>query len=297
VNRYKIPGLRQASNVTPLFLIHYFFSSTYFLNLFHLCISIKAKPMSTQKIALVTGGSRGLGKDMAISIAKKAMDVILTYRSNEEEAKQTVTEIEKLGRKGAALHLDMSDFKSLDNFVQSVSSTLQSTWNTSSFDFLINNAGMGATVPFEKVTEELFDEFLNVHFKGIYFLTQKFVPMMNKDGRIINISTGTTRFSNPGYSVYASMKGAIEVFTRYIAKELGPKGILANVVAPGPIETDFNNALIRSNPQAKERLSSLSPLGRVGHADDIGGVVAFLCTEDAKWINGQRIEVSGGINI
>ncbi|MEP6595074.1 MAG: SDR family oxidoreductase [Ginsengibacter sp.] len=248
------------------------------------------------KIALVTGGSRGLGKDMAISIAKKGMDVIVTYKSTEAEGKQTVAEIENLGQKAAAVHLDMSDFKSLDNFVKTISDILQSTWNTSSFDFLINNAGMGATVPFEQVTEELFNEFLNVHFKGVYFLTQKLVPMINKSGRIINISTGTTRFSNPGYSVYASMKGAIEVFTKYLAKELGPKGIGANVVAPGPIETDFNNAAIRSNPEMKSRLSSLSPLGRVGSADDIGSVVAFLCTTDAEWINGQRIEVSGGIN-
>ena len=156
---------------------------------------------------------------------------------------------------------------------------------------------MGATVPFAQVTEELFTDFLNVHFKGIYFLTQKFVPYINEGGRIINISTGTTRFANPGYSVYASMKGAIEVFTKYLAKELGAKGIGANVVAPGPVETDFNNAAIRNNPQMKGALSSMSPLGRVGAADDIGGVVAFLCTDDARWINGQRIEVSGGINV
>jgi NAD(P)-dependent dehydrogenase (short-subunit alcohol dehydrogenase family) len=249
------------------------------------------------KIALVTGGSRGLGKDMAISIAKKGIDVILTYRSNEKEAGNTVAEIEKNGQKAAALHLDMSDFSSLDDFVKKVLATLQSKWKTSSFDFLINNAGMGATVPFEQVTEELFTGFLNVHFKGVYFLTQKCVPMINAGGRIINISTGTTRFSNPGYSVYASMKGAIEVLTKYLAKELGPKGVGANVVAPGPIETDFNSGAIRSNPEMKTRLSSLSPLGRVGNADDIGSVVAFLCTEDAKWINGQRIEVSGGINV
>lgn len=148
----------------------------------------------------------------------------------------------------------------------------------------------------EQVTEELFNDFLNVHFKGVYFLTQKLVPHINTGGRIINISTGTTRFSNPGYSVYASMKGAVEVFTKYLAKELGAKGISANVVAPGPVETDFNNAGIRNNPQMKGMLSSLSPLGRVGNANDIGPVVAFLCTEDAAWINGQRIEVSGGIN-
>ncbi|HNP22755.1 MAG TPA: SDR family oxidoreductase [Panacibacter sp.] len=252
--------------------------------------------MSTTKIALVTGGSRGLGKDMALSIARKGIDVIITYRSNEEMAQQTVAEIEAIGQKAAALHLNMSEFGSLDNFVSQVKELLHAKWNTASFDFLINNAGMGATVPFEKVTEELFNDFLNVHFKGIYFLTQKFVPMLNAGGRIINISTGTTRFSNPGYSVYASMKGAIEVFTKYLAKELGAKGIGANVVAPGPIETDFNNATIRNNPQLKTTLGTLTPLGRVGNAEDIGGVVAFLCTEEARWINGQRIEASGGIN-
>jgi NAD(P)-dependent dehydrogenase (short-subunit alcohol dehydrogenase family) len=252
--------------------------------------------MSTTKIALVTGGSRGLGKDMAISIAKKGIDVIITYRSKEAEALDVVKEIESLGQKAAALQLDMSDFSSLNSFVNTVKTALQTKWNTASFDFLINNAGMGATVPFMEVTEELFTDFLNVHFKGIYFLTQKCVPILNAGGRIINISTGTTRFSNPGYSVYASMKGAIEVFTKYLAKELGAKGIGANVVAPGPVETDFNNAFIRSNPQVKAVMSTLSPLGRVGAADDIGSVVAFLCTDDAKWINGQRIEVSGGIN-
>src|SRR5215831_9998778 len=249
------------------------------------------------KIILVTGGSRGLGKNMAISIAKKGMDVIITYRSNKDEAEATVKAIETLGRKGIALQLDMANFQSLDLFVRQVSEKLQSEWQTSTFDFLVNNAGMGATVPFEKVTEEVFDEFLNVHFKGVYFLTQKFLPYLNSGGGVINISTGTTRFSNPGYSVYASMKGAIEVFTKYLAKELGPKGLTANVVAPGPIETDFNNATIRNNPQLKERLSLLSPLNRVGEPEDIGPVVAFLCSEEARWVNAQRIEVSGGINM
>ena len=253
--------------------------------------------MSTPKIALVTGGSRGLGKDMAISIAKKEIDVVLTYQSSKTEAENTVAIIEGFGRKAACLQLDISKPATLDNFMQQLKEILQSKWSTSSFDFLINNAGIGATVPFAEVKEELFDNFMNIHYKGVFFLTQKSVPLLRKGGRIINISTGTTRFVNPGYSVYASMKGAIEVFTRYIAKELGPLGIGANVVAPGPIETDFNNAAIRNNPQMKERLSSLSPLGRVGTPQDIGGVVAFLCTEEAAWINGQRIEVAGGINI
>lgn len=252
--------------------------------------------MATGKIALVTGGSRGLGKDMALALARKGIDVIITYRSKKEEAENVVEEITALGQKASALSLDMADFQSLDGFVKTVIATLSKEWNASSLDFLINNAGMGATVPFAQVTETMFDEFLNVHFKSIYFLTQRLLPHINEGGGIINISTGTTRFSNLGYSVYASMKGAIEVLTKYLAKELGAKGIRANVVAPGPVETDFNSAAIRSNPQMKERLSSLSPLGRVGRAEDIGGVVAFLCTDEASWINGQRIEVSGGIN-
>ena len=254
-------------------------------------MSIKAK------IALVTGGSRGLGKDMAINIAKKGINVILTYRNNEADAAQTVKEIEALGQKAVAIQLNMSASESLNDFVEKVKAILQSDFETSSFDYLINNAGMGATVPFEEVSEEMFTDFLNVHFKGIFFLTQKIVPYINEGGRIINISSGTTRFANPGYSVYASMKGAIETFTKYLAKELGAKGIGANVVAPGPVETDFNNGAIRNNPQLKGMLSSMSPLGRVGAADDIGSVVAFLCTDDAKWVNGQRIEVSGGINV
>lgn len=252
---------------------------------------------TTQKIALVTGGSRGLGKDMALSLAKKDIDVILTYATNKEEALNTVKEIEALGRKAVALKLDLKDFKSLDGFIVSLSSALKEFFKTNKFDFLINNAGMGGSISFEQVTEEIFTDFLNVHFKGVFFLTQKSLSLLKNNGRIINISTGTTRFANPGYSVYASMKGAIETLTKYMAKELGVRGITANVVAPGPVETDFNNAMIRNNPQLKSVLSGLSPLGRVGQADDIGGVVAFLCSEDAKWINGQRIEVSGGINV
>lgn len=249
------------------------------------------------KIALVTGGSRGLGKDMALSIAKKGLGVIITWLNNEAQANDVVKEIEAGGGKAASLQLDTNNIKSFDNFIEQLKSILQQKWNTDHFDFLINNAGIGGTKFFPDVTEEFFDEFLNVHFKGVYFLTQKSLPLLNDGGGIINISTGTTRFVNPGYSVYASMKGAIEVFTRYMAKELGARQIKANVVAPGPIETDFNNGTIRNNPQLKTILSNLTPLGRVGVAEDIGGVVAFLCTDDARWVNGQRIEVSGGINV
>jgi NAD(P)-dependent dehydrogenase (short-subunit alcohol dehydrogenase family) len=249
----------------------------------------------SSKIALVTGASRGLGKDMALSLGQKGIDVIVTYNNNREEAEKVVGELKDMGRKSAALQFDVSKIASLDGFVASVIETLQTNWNTDKFDFLINNAGIGATIPIPQVTEEAFDNLVNIHFKGVYFLTQKCLPNMNDNGGVVFISSGSTRVCVHGYSVYASLKAAVEVFTKYVAKEFGARGIRSNIVAPGPIETDFNNAAIRSNPQLKSMLASQNPLGRVGRADDIGSVVAFLCTEDAKWINGQRIEVSGGM--
>lgn len=249
-----------------------------------------------QKIAVVTGGGRGLGRNMALRLAEKGIDVIVTYVTRKDLADEVVKEVESMGRKGAALKFDAADFKGIDMFMKDLLDVLKSKWETNRFDFLINNAGMGQTVKIEDMTEEIFDKFLNVHFKIVYFLTQKSLPNMNDNGRIINISSGTTRFCVPGYSVYASFKSAIETFTKYLTKEIGHRGMTANVVAPGAIETDFNNAGVRNNPKFKEHLASMTPLGRVGMADDIGGVVAFLCSEDAKWINGQRIEVSGGIN-
>lgn len=249
------------------------------------------------KIALVTGGSRGLGKDMALRLAEKGNDVIITYQSQKTAAESVVAQIEAYGRKGIALALDMADFASLDTFVETLYQTLQDQWGTTHFDFLVNNAGIGATIPFAQVTEEDFDRFMNIHFKSVYFLTQKTLSLLNDGGRIINISTGTTRFCVPGYSVYASMKGAIETLTKYLAKDLGPRGITVNVVAPGPIETDFNNAAIRTNPERKAALANMIALGRVGQAEDIGGVIAFLCSEDGGWITGQRIEASGGVSL
>lgn len=253
--------------------------------------------MSTNKIAIVTGGSRGLGKDMAIRLAEKEHGVILTYQSQKELADAVVSGIEANGGKAAAIYLDISDISSLDGFLQNVSATLQSKWGVTHFDFLVNNAGIGATIPFEQATESDFDRFLNIHFKNVYFLIQKSLPFLNNKGRIINISSGSTRVCVPGYSIYASMKGAIETLTKYLAKELGGRGITVNVVAPGPIETDFNNAAIRNNPDRKAAMASMAALGRVGQAEDIGGVVAFLCSDDSGWINGQRIEVSGGLTL
>lgn len=249
----------------------------------------------TNKIALVTGGSRGLGKDMALSLTQKGIDVILTYNTKKTEAEKVVNEIQSKGRRAAALQLDISDIKSLDDFIENVLGLLKSEWQKDKFDFLINNAGIGVMLPMLQVKEEDFDLLMNVHYKGVYFLTQKCLPLINDNGGIIFISTGTTRFCIPGYSVYGSLKGAIEVLSKYVAKEFGQRGIRSNVVAPGAIETDFNNAAIRNNPQLKAYLASQTALGRVGNADDIGSVVAFLCTEEARWINAQRIEVSGGM--
>jgi len=252
---------------------------------------------STNKIALVTGGSRGLGKDMALSLAKKGINVILTYNSKKEEALAVVAEIEKSGLKAAALQLNTGDVKSFGTFFNQITTVLKDKFNTDHFDFLINNAGIGVYAPFAETTEEQFDLLMNIHFKGVFFLTQKALPLINDGGRIINLSTGLARFSLPNYSAYASMKGAIEVLTKYLAKELGARGIAVNVIAPGAIETDFGGGSVRDNAGLNKIIAGMTSLGRVGKPDDIGSVVAFLCTEDAKWINAQRIEVSGGQNL
>lgn len=252
--------------------------------------------MSTKnKIALVTGGSRGLGKNMALALAKNGNDIVITYNTNKQEADKVVSEIRSLGQKAEAYQLDAGNIKSFDPFIKQVTSHLKEHTGSTNFDFLINNAGTALHASFAETTEEQFDEMVNIHYKGVYFLTQKALPFINNGGRIINISSGLARFSFPGSSAYGAMKGAVEVLTRYLAKELGSRGIAANVVAPGAIETDFGGGRVRNNPELKAQLSSLTPLGRVGVADDIGGVVAFLCTNEARWINGQRIEASGGI--
>jgi NAD(P)-dependent dehydrogenase (short-subunit alcohol dehydrogenase family) len=249
------------------------------------------------KIALVTGGSRGLGKDMALQLAKKGLDVIITYNNKADEAKNVVTEIEKMGQRAATIQLNTGDIKSFGPFVNQLKDTLTKTFNTNHIDFLINNAGIGGYRLIDEATEEFFDELLNVHYKGVYFLTQKIIPVMNDGGGIVNVSSGLTRIAVPRSSVYASMKGAIEVFTRYIAKELGARGIRANVIAPGAILTDFGGGHLRESKELQQFISNVTALGRPGEADDIGGVVAFLCTEDAKWVNGQRIEISGGMQL
>ena len=246
------------------------------------------------KIALITGGSRGLGKNMALAIAKKGIDVILTYHTDKEAAENVVKEIKDLGQEAVAFQLDTSKTGQFDNFVKEVTAHLQERTGSPNFDFLINNAGTALYALASETTEEQLDAIFNIHYKGVFFLTQKILPFINDGGGIINISSGLTRITVPGSSVYSSIKTAVETLTRYLAKELGPRKIRVNVVAPGAIETDFGGGRTRDNKEINERVASITALGRVGLPDDIGGVVAFLCTEDAGWINAQRIEVSGG---
>ncbi len=250
--------------------------------------------MAQNKIALVTGGSRGLGRNMAIKIAQKGIDVIITYNSQQEEAAAVVKEIEKQGQKAVALQLNVAEVKNFAPFITQVAAALKDTFQAEKIDFLINNAGTALYAPFAETTEEQLDAMVAIHFKAPFFLTQQVLPHIADGGSIINISSGLTRLSYPGSSTYASMKTAIETLTRYQAKELGDRRIRVNVVAPGAIETDFGGGRVRDNRDINDHIASLTALGRVGLPDDIGGVVAFLCTEDARWINAQRIEVSGG---
>jgi NAD(P)-dependent dehydrogenase (short-subunit alcohol dehydrogenase family) len=249
----------------------------------------------TTPIALVTGGSRGLGRNSALHIARQGSDVILTFRSNRAEAEAVVQQIQALGRRAVALPLDVGDASSFDGFAGAVREALRGTWQRERFDHLVNNAGFGINAPIENTSEAQFDELVNVHLKGVFFLTQKLLPLIADGGRIVNVSTGLTRFALPGFAAYAAMKGGIEVLTRYLAKELGPRGINVNVVAPGAIETDFGQGQVRDNPQVNAHIAAQTALGRVGLPDDIGGVVATLLAPQTGWINGQRVEASGGM--
>lgn len=250
---------------------------------------------SITKIALVTGASRGLGRNTALSLARKGVDLIVTYHSNRAEADSAVTAIETLGRKAVALQLDSGNVSTFDAFVRGVSTVLRSKWSRDRFDFLVNNAGTGVHATFAQTSESDFDQMLNIHLKGVFFLTQKLLPLLNDGGRIVNLSSGLARFTSPGYAAYASMKGAIEVLTRYLAKELGPRGIAVNTVAPGAIETDFGGGAVRDNREINKLIASNTALGRVGLPDDIGPMIASLLSDDNRWITAQRIEVSGGM--
>lgn len=251
----------------------------------------------TQKIALITGGSRGLGRNTALAMTARGIDVILTYQSKQAAAEAVVAEITALGRNAVALQLDVAEASRFSQFAEEVKAVLKANWQRESFDYLINNAGTGIHAPFAETTEQQFDDMVNIHLKSVFFLTQKLLPLLNNGGRIVNISSGLARFALPGYSAYAAMKGGIEVLTRYMAKELGARGIAVNTVAPGAIETDFGNGLVRDNKDVNAFVASQTALGRVGVPDDIGPMIASLLSEDNRWVNAQRIEVSGGMLI
>ena len=246
------------------------------------------------KINIITGGSRGLGRSMALHLADKGQDSIITYHANKAAADDVVKAVEAKGRKAVALQLDVSKAATFSAFAVEVKKVLGSHWQRETFDHLVNNAGTGASQTIEQTSEDVFDEMMNEHVKGPYFLTQKLLPMMADGGRILNVSSGLARFSFPSRAPYAIMKGAVEVFTRYLAKELGARGITANTLAPGAIATDFGGGATRDNPQARTMLSGLTALGRVGEADDIGALAAAMLSDDFRWVNGQRIEASGG---
>ena len=246
-------------------------------------------------IALITGGSRGLGRDMALKLAAQGTDVILTYRSRREEADAVVAAIKAAGRRAVALQLDVGNSKSFDAFVVQVADALRTHWQRERLDYLVNNAGVGVHAAFADIDEAQFDLLMNVHLKGPFFLTQKLLPLIADGGRILNISSGLARFALPGYSAYAAMKGAIEVLTRYQAKELGARGIAVNVLAPGAIETDFGGGAVRDNAQLNSFVAANTALGRAGLPDDIGAAAAALLGPGGRWINGQRIEASGGM--
>jgi len=248
-------------------------------------------------IALITGGSRGLGRSAALNLAERGVDVVLTYRSNRTEADATVAEIHKRGRRAVALALDVGVAASFDAFAAELQRTLKQDWQRGQFDYLVNNAGVGVHANFADTTEAQFDELMRVHLKGPYFLTQKLLPLIADGGRILNVSSGLARFALPGYSAYATMKGGIEVLTRYLAKELGARGIAVNTLAPGAIETDFSGGAVRDNPEINRFVASMTALGRAGRPDDIGGVIASLLSPENGWINAQRIEASGGMLI
>ena len=251
--------------------------------------------MNTTPIALITGASRGLGKNIALKLAAQGIDIILTYQTNAAAAAEVVAEIEWLGRKAVALPLDVSDSGSFAEFATQVSTVLAQTWQRESFNYLINNAGIGIHVPMAETSIEQFDTLMNIHVKGPFFLTQSLLPQLMDGGSIMNISTGLTRFAIPGFGAYATMKGAVETMTKYWAKELGPRGIRVNVLAPGAIETDFGGGAVLDNAQMNQFLAQQTALGRVGLPDDIGGAISALLSPAAAWINAQRIEASGGM--
>lgn len=249
----------------------------------------------SERIALVTGGSRGLGKNAVLKLAAEGTGIILTYNSSEREAQSVVREIEQKGVKAVALQLNVGEIDTFGDFAKKVQESLKTVWQRDTFDYLLNNAGTGLYAPYTETTEAQFDDAMNIHFKGPFFLTQTLLPLIKDGGRILNVSSGLARFTQPGSGTYAAMKGAMEVLTRYQAKELGARGIAVNIIAPGAIETDFGGGRVRDNAELNQLLASQTALGRVGLPDDIGDAIAALLSDKLGWMNAQRIEVSGGM--
>lgn len=251
--------------------------------------------MSKNAIAVVTGSSRGLGRNMVLHLARKGVDVVITYRSNQAEAEAVAAEVHKLGARAVVLQLDVAESAGFAAFAAKLRGALQAEWGRDNFDYLVNNAGIGIYAAFAETSEAQFDELFRIHLKGPFFLTQTLLPLIADGGRILNVSSGLARFSMPGFAAYAAMKGGVEVLTRFMAAELGSRGITVNTLAPGAIETDFGGGLVRDTPEVNRHIAAQTALGRVGLPDDIGGAVAALLSSDSGWINGQRIEVAGGI--
>ncbi|NEO88345.1 MAG: SDR family oxidoreductase [Spirulina sp. SIO3F2] len=251
----------------------------------------------TDKIVLITGGSRGLGQSSALHLAKQGVGVVLTYLNRSDTAQAVVAEIENLGGCAAALQLDTGNIRQFESFAERFAETLDRVWERQSFDYLVNNAGIGIHASFAETTEDQFDALMNIHLKGVFFLTQRLLPLIEDGGRIVNLSSGLARFSLPGYAAYGTMKGAVEILTRYLAQELGPRGIAVNAIAPGAIETDFGGGVVRDNPEVNQFIAASTAMGRAGCPDDIGGAIASLLTGENQWITAQRIEISGGMNL
>ena len=252
------------------------------------------KTLEKNPIALITGGSRGLGRSMALHLAERGVDIVFTYRAAVSEASEVRQRIQALGRKAVALPLDVAESDSFETFAKTLAGELERTWGRKQFDYLVNNAGIGLHASIVETTPAQLDEIFNVHFKAPFLLTQRLLPLIADGGRVINVSSGLARMTMPGFAAYAAMKAAVETLTRYMAKELGGRTITVNVVAPGAIATDFHGGMVRDNAELNRTVASMTALGRVGQADDVGGAVAVLLSPESGWINGQRIEVSGG---
>jgi NAD(P)-dependent dehydrogenase (short-subunit alcohol dehydrogenase family) len=257
--------------------------------------TMNSNPNSTAPIALITGASRGLGKSAALHLAQQGVDVIVTYQKQQGDAQAVVAEIQKLGRKAVALQLDVADASRFTDFAHQVKTALSGTWQRTAFNYLVNNAGSGEYANFMDTTEQQFDSMVNIHLKSVFFLSQKLLPLLADGGKILNITTGLTRFSFPGYAAYGTAKGGVEVLTQFMAKELADRKITVNAIAPGGVETDFGGGAVRDNPELNAMLASMTALGRVGLPADIGTLVAGMLVSTGGWVNGQRIEASGGI--